>query len=93
MSTHPHAFMAWTRATLPLHLNLFKSESVVKVSTFQCLLLLTLQPYMSFGLLHQIIPEFSIVKNVDQISSFWLLQIIYYFISPFTLWSSFSSYP
>jgi hypothetical protein len=34
------------------------------------LLLLALKPYMGFGLLHQIIPEFPIFKELDPISQF-----------------------
>ena len=55
-------------------------------------LFLTLQPYMGFGLLHHIIPGFSIFDNFVPISQFQFLSIIYHFISPSILWSSFGSY-
>ena len=59
---------------------------------YYCCCCLTLQPYMGFGLLYQFIPGFCIFKEMDPVSRFRLLEIIYYFISPSVLWSSFGSY-
>jgi hypothetical protein len=42
---------------------------------------LTLQPCMGFGLLYQIIPGFHIFNELDPISPFWLLEIIYYLLN------------
>ena len=47
---------------------------------------------MGFGLLYQFIPDFLIFNELDPVSRFWLLEIIYYFISPSILWSTFGSY-
>ena len=65
-----------------------KSGLIIPVTLFP---LVTLQPFMDFGLLHQIIPGFSVLDELALISlSFF--KSFHHFISPSVLWPSFDSY-
>jgi hypothetical protein len=76
--------------TTASHLSLPRARSIQ--STLPCppsflLLFLALQPYMGFGILHQIISGFSIFEEVAPISHFFLF-LKKYFVIPSTPRSS-----
>jgi len=55
------------------------------------LILLTLQPNKGLVVLYHIVPHFSVFDALPSISQFQLLKIIYFFISPCIILSSFGS--
>jgi hypothetical protein len=73
MSTHPHAFVAWKRATLPFYRNLFKIESVVIIiNTSVSSSSSDTTALHEFWSSAPIIPDFSTCNKLDPTSQFYL---------------------